>query len=275
MLTGAQPARSGEGPPSPRSLNPGVPPALEGIVQKALQPQPRRRYRSAPPCWPTCGPSARPCAPAVPWPGRPLGEKRIPRPPDPAPPSSSPAAIPRRAPVEPAAAAARSAAAAGLTEDDEADYLPGRAASRAFGIILGVLFVVAVCGIIGLTWYFTRFIAIPNDVQVPSLIGKTFDEAQQIAARDHFQLVEQDPDTPHYSVKWPENQIYQQDPPAGRTIKAGRDVTVLRSAGPPLLPVPDLTGMTQDRATRAFRTPALPRSAPSPRTTATRCPPAS
>ena len=138
------------------------------------------------------------------------------------------------------------------------DYSPGRAASRAFGIIVGVLFVVAVCGIIGLTWYFTRFIAIPNDVQVPSLIGKTFDEAQQIADRDHFQLVERDPDTPHYSVKWPENQIYQQDPPADRTIKAGRQVSVLRSAGPPLLPVPDLTGMTQDRATRAFQDAGMP-----------------
>ena len=247
MLTGAQPARGGEGPPSPRSLNPGVPPALEGIVQKALQPQPLGRYRSAALMLADLR-SAREAlrtGRSLAW--SPTGERRIPREPDPGP-SAAPA--PRLA--EPTQAVTRSAPPPVKDENDEPEYTPGRAASRAFGIIVGVLFVIAVCGIIGLTWYFTRFIAIPNDVQVPNLIGKTFDEAQQIADRDHFQLVERDPDTPHYSVKWPENQIYQQDPPADRTIKAGRPVTVLRSAGPPLLPVPDLTGMTQDRATRAF-----------------------
>ena len=79
-----------------------------------------------------------------------------------------------------------------------------------------------------------------------------------MAARQHFQLAERDPNTPHYSAKWPENQIFEQDPPAGRTIKAGRDVTVVRSAGPPLLMVPDLSGMTQERALRALQDADLP-----------------
>ena len=258
MLTGAQPAQGGEGPPSPRSLNPGVPPALEGIVQKALQPQPLGRYRSAAAMLAdlrTVREALR-SGRSLAW--SPTGERRVPRAPDPGPTvvvarPADPAQTMVGEPAPPAAAVEK-----GREKDEDPDYSPGRTASRAFGIIVGVLFVVAVCGIIGLTWYFTRFIAIPNDVQVPNLVGKTFDEAQQIADRDHFQLVERDPDTPHYSVKWPENQIYQQDPPADRTIKAGRQVSVLRSAGPPLLPVPDLTGMTQDRATRAFQDANMP-----------------
>ena len=255
MLTGALPTQESDGPPSPRRLNPGVPPALEGIVMKALQPQPLARYRTAGALLADLRSvrEALRTGRSLAW--SPVAEKRVPRAPDPADTvvTDRPPAI---NPVTPRAAPRVGTAASDL--DDDRDLGPGRAASRALSLIVAFLSVVAVCSIIGLVWYFSRFIAIPSDIQVPSLIGKTFDEAKQIAARDHFQLVERDPNTPHYSTKWSENQIYQQDPPADRTIKAGRDVEVLRSAGPPLLSVPDLTGMTQDRAASALTDANLP-----------------
>ena len=256
MLTGAQPAQNMDEAPSPRSLNPGVPPALEGIVQKALQPQPLARYRAVTAMLAdlrTVREALR-TGRSLAW--SPVGEKRIPRSPDPneTGPESRPTDPSRTImigePIPPGVDTAEPA--------EPRDDSPGRVASRAFGIIVAILFVVAVCSIIGLSWYFTRFIAIPNDIQVPSLIGKTFDEAKQIADRDHFQLIEHDPDTPHYSATWPENQIYQQDPPASRTIKAGREVYVWRSAGPAQLRVPDLTELPQDRAAGALQDAGLP-----------------
>jgi len=257
MLTGALPpgangAPGASEPPSPRSLNPGVPPALEGIVQKALQPQPSARYRTAAALLADLRSvrEALRTGRSLAW--SPVAEKRVPRLPD----AGDTAATPP--PADPGRTMVGEMPPPAAPELEERDYAPGRAASRALGAIVAVLFVVAVVGIIGLTSYFTRFIAIPNDVVVPNLIGQTYDEARQIADRQHFNLVEKDPDTPHYSAKWPENQIYQQDPPAGRTIKAGKDVTVLRSAGPPLLQVPDLTRMAQDRATSALQEANLP-----------------
>ncbi len=249
MLTGALPPAEGEGPPSPRPLNPGVPPALEGVVQKALHPNPAARYRSVTPLLADLRAvrEALRAGRSLAW--SPVAERRVPRPPSPAP-------VPERRP-EPAAARTQVVQPLPPLDEDERDA-PVRAASRALSITLAVLFVVAVLGVLGLSWYATRFLAIPDDIVVPSLIGKTFDQAQQVAAQQHFNLVEQDPDTPHYSTQWPENQIFQQQPPAGDTIKAGRDVTVLRSAGPPLLQVPDLSGMTQARALSALQSANLP-----------------
>ena len=56
----------------------------------------------------------------------------------------------------------------------------------------------------------------------------------------------------------PENQIYRQDPPPGRTIKAEKEVTVFCSLGPRLVSVPPLVGTTQDYATRALQQAGLP-----------------
>ena len=125
-----------------------------------------------------------------------------------------------------------------------------REPSAALGIALKALFVIAILGVIGLSWYATQFFAVPNDVQVPNLIGKTFDDAKRIAAQDHFNLVESTDS--NYTDTMPENQIYQQDPPPNHTIKANKDVIVYRSRGPSRLTVPSLVGTMQDVATAAL-----------------------
>jgi len=47
MLTGVPPLAGTTRVSSPRDVNPGVPPALDGLVRKALAPDPNARYRSA------------------------------------------------------------------------------------------------------------------------------------------------------------------------------------------------------------------------------------
>jgi hypothetical protein len=109
--------------------------------------------------------------------------------------------------------------------------------------------------VIALAYFGSRFLAVPNDIVVPNLIGKTMDDARVIAKQQNFDLQVGGED---YSTKWPENQIYKQDPDAGAGIKAGRPVTVYRSLGPRLLTVPNLVGMTRERASQALQDASLP-----------------
>ncbi len=243
MLTGALPLAGGTRLLSPRDVNPGIPPALDGLVQKCLQSDPARRYRTAgtlltdlqsihialktnkPLTWsPLTGKSAESASEVPP--------KRQPRP--------LPASDPVDPDEEPAARSPK----------------PEREPPSALARITTVLFVLLILGVIGLSWYATKFLEVPNDVTVPNLIGKTFDDAKRIAAQQHFTLVESQDSA--YSDTMPEDQIYEQNPLAGHTIKADKEVTVYRSRGPRLLTVPPLAGTTQDYAAKALLAANLP-----------------
>ncbi len=244
MLTGALPLAGGTRLLSPRDVNPGIPPALDGLVQKCLQPDPARRYRTAgtlltdlqaihtalktnkPLTWsPLTGKAAGASA-------EPASAKRQPRP--------LPVSDPEDPDAEPLGRVQR----------------PEREPPSALARITTLLFVILILGVIGLSWYATKFLEVPNDVTVPNLIGRTFDDAKRIAAQQHFTLVES-PDSA-YSDTMPEDQIYEQNPLAGHTIKADKEVTVYRSRGPRLLTVPPLAGTTQDYAAKSLLAANLP-----------------
>ena len=269
MLTGASPLVGGTRVTSPRAINPSVPPALDGIVQKALHTDLSIRYRSASGLLADLQAvrEALRSGKSVAW--SPLmqksGEKRVPRPAAAEPVLASPLII----------ASPGSITAAALELDEERARVPefekqemeNRADMRedkrrerepisVLGIATSIMFVIAILGVIGLTWYLTKFMQPPNDVQVPNLIGKTFDDAKRIAEQQHFTLVENPGST--YSDTMPENQIYEQSPLSGHTIKAEKEVTVFRSLGPRLLVVPDLVGTTQDHATQALESAKFP-----------------
>ncbi len=260
MLTGSVPPDAdGKKPPSPRLANPGVPPALDGIVQKALHPDLLIRYRSATSLLLDLQAvrDALRTGRSLTW--SPLTDKRTPRPA-----ADETTIMPSETETEAVAAGPRGGrgAHAATPLAEAADDLQGERAMPAvrergnpLGKILAALFVLAILGVIGLVYYGSQFLAIPNDIQVPNLVGKTMDEAKQIAAQQHFTLVEGGSD---YSAKWPEDQIYQQDPLPGRTIKAEKDVSVFRSLGPRLLQVPKLVGETKDRALSDLQETGLP-----------------
>ena len=277
MLTGASPLVGGTRVSSPRAINPGVPPALDGIVQKALHLDLNVRYRSASAMLADLQAvrDALRTGKSLAWSPLPQlnGSKRVPRPAVvPAVPS---AALPNGTPF-PVASAPGAITAAALELDDERAGLKAteqretempetenrdvrrreRAPVSVLGVATSIMFVIAILGVIGLTWYLTKFMQPPNDVQVPNLIGKTFDDAKRIAEQQHFTLVESP--RSDYSDTMPENQIYQQDPLAGHTIKADKEVNVYRSLGPRLLVVPDLVGTTQDHAAQALESAKFP-----------------
>ena len=263
MLTGAPP-RGGAVPPSPRTDKNGVPPALDGIVQKALYPDPAIRYPSAASLLLDLRAfrDALQKGRSLTW--SPLVDKRAPRP------SVAESTIISPRPVE-IGVVADSAADKGRTgrqpraaltiepavdgPEEDRYVTVERERSSPLGKVLLVAFFLAAIGVAALVWYGSQYFAIPNDVQVPPLIGKTMDEAKQMAAQQHFALVEGGTD---YSTKWPEDQIYLQDPPPGRTIKAGKEVSVYRSLGPRLLKIPRLVGETRDRATSDLQDVGLP-----------------
>ena len=241
MLTGALPLAGGVRVSSPRDVNPGVPPALDGLVQKCLHPDPAKRYRTAAVLLTDLQAIHTALRTGKPLNWSPLAESS-------GTPADKPAA--RRQPRP-------------LPEgkplpggDEPPDERPERPRASPLAVATTILFVILILGVIGLSWYATRFLEVPNDVMVPNLIGKTFDDAKRIANQQHFTLVESADSA--YSDTMPEDQIYEQNPLAGHTIKAGKEVTVFRSLGPRLLTVPALAGTTQDYAAKALLQANLP-----------------
>ena len=265
MLTGAPPPADRAKAPSPRTANPGVPPALDGVVQKALSADLGIRYRTAAALMADLQSvrDALRTGKSLAW--SPLPEKRAPRPSAteatvvaPRLPRPGPAALAAQAATQAQASGGMAAAAQELNEErsgmrERYDREP----SSVLGIATKIMFVVAVLSVIGLIWYALKvFTEVPSDVQVPNLIGRTFDDAKRVAQQDHFTLVES-PDS-DYSDTMPENQIYEQSPLQNHMIKEGKEVTVYRSLGPRLLTVPPLVGTTQDYATGALQKADLP-----------------
>ncbi len=280
MLTGVPPLAGATRVTSPRDVNPGVPPALDGLVKKALAPDPNARYQSASTLLADLQAirDALRTGKSLAWSpqpekagdkgsekgsergGEPRAEKRAPRP------SVGDATLvaPREDVPIPVAGAAPAGAISAAARDLEEERHPMRERERherqtpsALGRLTAIMIVLFVLAVIGLSWYFVKdFASVPDDIQVPSLIGKTFDDAKRIAEQQHFTLVESQGSD--YSDTMPENQIYQQNPLPGRTIKAEKEVTVYRSLGPRLLSVPTLVGTTQDYAARALQQANLP-----------------
>lgn len=261
MLTGTGPAPGSPIPPSPRISNAGVPIALDGIVQKCLHPDPSLRYVDAASLLRDLQAvrDALRSGRSLAW--SPLSDKRAPRPVVGEATIVStllPEAVMPNPPTEPTGPRAQRQApllaAAAEMENERAPRFV-RERKSPLGKIVASFFVLAVLGVIGFSWYLSKFLAIPNDVLVPNLVGKTYDDVKHIAGQQHFSVVEAGSD---YSNKWPEDQIYQQDPLPGRTIKAGKQVNIYRSLGPRLLSVPNLVGTTRDRALRDLQDTGLP-----------------
>ena len=236
---------SGE-PPVPSRLRPGIPPALDAIVQRALAPDPEHRF-----------PSAAAFSQAL---GRFLQAPEAPAPrPAVAPMSDSaptvvgvPAA---RTPVPAAAAPAMPARGTAYTsrravvETDEEEERRGAGAWGWAAALLALLLLVAAAVLIFLFMSRgsggTAASPTPAVVQAPSLINLPLDQAQTRAERSGLRVrVERREERADRAP----NTVLAQRPPPGAQIQEGAVINVTISTAPQTVAVPNLRGRTEAQA---------------------------
>jgi beta-lactam-binding protein with PASTA domain len=84
----------------------------------------------------------------------------------------------------------------------------------------------------------------PRPVEVPSVVGKTYDEAVAILKAKGFTVTRTDA----YSDTVDAGDVMRQDPVAGEEAPRGSKVTVTVSRGPDVVVVPDVRGMPVEMA---------------------------
>jgi serine/threonine-protein kinase len=100
-----------------------------------------------------------------------------------------------------------------------------------------------------LTAYLVLFPAplLAGHQEVPRVLGLTLAEAQAQVTKAELQVADGGAD-PHPSA--PQGTVIWQDPPPGVIAPAGLKVTLVASAGPPKIPVPDVAGLDATLAQR-------------------------
>ncbi len=88
----------------------------------------------------------------------------------------------------------------------------------------------------------------PAPVEVPNVVGKTFDDAQKTLTAKRFKVTRQD----EYSDSVPAGQVIRHEPVKGSEAPRDSTVTVVVSRGPDLVTVGDYRGMTVEDAVEAL-----------------------
>ena len=91
---------------------------------------------------------------------------------------------------------------------------------------------------------------VPHHTDVPQLIGHPIDDARAQLIDGGFQVVVADVGV--YRMNIPKDDVAIVRPAAGTSLKKGATITLVPSLGPPLVPVPNIIGMTLADATKAL-----------------------
>jgi serine/threonine-protein kinase len=195
--------------PPLRGINPGIPKALEAVIMKALQKAPEDRFRSAKAM---------------------LNEL-----------NSVNDGLHFAKPIAWSQPSGKSAAP---TEALESGKL-----AEAEPVILSVLrrTLLAVVGIFAALAAVMAWMVLvrPADVTLPNLVGKTIQQAEQMAAADGVQLTIR---AEHYNEEYEAGAIYLMNPSAGRVIKKGKTVDVWVSKGSKFAKVPNVVKLPLEDA---------------------------
>jgi len=125
-------------------------------------------------------------------------------------------------------------------EDDDDYYYPRRTPVIAYliaGILVSAIFFGGAAFILT-TIFSTAGTASSTDVQVPTLVGKKLSEVLSNPQYAEYRIVESES---MYNDAWEEGVIIDQEPSAGRMIKADTEIYVTISLGSKTLTLPDLT----------------------------------
>lgn len=239
--------------PSPRTLNPGVPTALEGVVRKTLGKRPAERYRSASEMLA----DLRAIRDALRY-GKSLSWSPLDRVPEDEPPAvvetTAGSAGARVGALDNGDATIimpnsndrrRAAAPAPPRSPRQAD--PEPRSGRWLTFVNLFLLALVLTGAAAFGWVALNFVKAPNDVIVPNLVNKTVGEAEALAAEKKFTLTQVDE---QHMDKMPEGTIYRMQPEPGYHIREGKPVSIWVSKGPKLVEVPDVRDMSIERAKR-------------------------
>lgn len=202
-----------EQPKPPRQLNPAVSVDLERVILKAMAKSETQRYSSAT---------------AMLRDLRALGEEFETT-------ASADDITQPMTPIDPISATMVQPATSTVQDDNR------KRRKRGVGAWLWLVAIISFLG--GLVWAGNALPALlfPDEVRVPSVIGKEVAEAEAILKEHGLKLVEE---RQAYSSTVPVNQIITQDPPENRRVRAGRSVFVTISRGLEFVSVPDVIGLT-------------------------------
>jgi serine/threonine-protein kinase len=112
----------------------------------------------------------------------------------------------------------------------------------------GVLVVLLAIGLIAAAAWGAWTYVIPHSHDVPTVVGTSVQDASRQLNDLGFTVV-----VAHGEYdSSPKGTVLRVDPVQGTSLREGSTVTLVPSLGPPPVPVPDLTGMTLDKATAAL-----------------------
>lgn len=244
-----------EAAPSPRSVNPALPPALEAIVQKAMAKDPAGRYQSAAEMQADLMRFRRGETPrALSAAGAAAGVAAA---------AQAGAAPPQQVPQQPAVQQPQPFGSAPNVPGTEVVAAPVGAVSNVHGsqfsafaptgqsvpdkrrrwpLVLGVILALAAVAV-GV-FLIVRSVAGAAEVTLPDLVGRSADDAE--AALSALGLaterVAQNSDTVAVGT------VISTSPPAGQEVRKGSAVRLFVSSGALTATVPDVTGMTSAQA---------------------------
>lgn len=121
---------------------------------------------------------------------------------------------------------------------------PRRRARLAAGVAVAALAALASLAVAG--WRALQAYVNVAEVTVPDLRGRSFTEAQAVAADLGLRLVVSGR---QYHDRYPPDAVVDQDPPPGQRVREGRWVSVVLSQGPERVVVPDVTRRLLPEAT--------------------------
>lgn len=121
----------------------------------------------------------------------------------------------------------------------------GRLLAWTFGVALSLLLLVGIADY----WLLPALVHQQTEVLVPDLGGRTLDEARSELERLGLSMLSGEE---VHDEKIPPGTVLGQNPPPLRSVRRGRPVTVMVSAGEPTVRTPDLVGLSQRQAELAL-----------------------
>lgn len=109
----------------------------------------------------------------------------------------------------------------------------------------------------GVVTYVKSLVYVP-EVAVPHVINLTLEEAR--LSLEEVGLIIDDPLIEEYNPNYPEGVVFDQSKPKDTMVKKGTSIILSVSTAKPMLPMPDLSGMTLDAATKALIAKGVPQN---------------